>query len=194
MRHPARVVGAAAMIAAWNPLAVAARDFRPAPDFRPSFSQNRDQLIHIEGTLHSVGSGGKFARYENGARVVIGDITIRGKRLVIYFADAETPGDGQAAKPTPFGILSVQKITASDVTIETKKQIAFGELLIADWRANIVRLSGNATVKNGQEVLRADSVEENMKTGEWQIKSLRQRNAPLGDYWTRDELRRLRGK
>jgi lipopolysaccharide export system protein LptA len=194
MARSSSFVSVVAVIATWSASTALAQSISipPAHNFRLGFTPNRDQLIEIEGTPTAVGAGGKFARYAGNARIVLGDVTIRSRHLVIYFADEDTLGDGRAAKPTPFGTQSIHKITAYDhVVIETKKQLASGDIVIIDWRANTARLSGNVLVRYEQNILRADSLGENMKTGETQVTLPQSRKGPLGDYWTPAELRRI---
>lgn len=155
--------------------AIAAQPAAPAPPTAFGGMQiNRDKPIQINATTLEVRDKEKKATFIGNVVVVQGDTTLKCKLLDVFY-DQDNAGDAKAPKsgpPAAGGQQQIRRLEAKGgVVVIQKEQTATGDTAIYELKTNSVVLTGNATVTQGQNVIRGDRIEVDLLTGVTQVKS-----------------------
>jgi len=159
-------------------IAAPAMAAQPTPAAAPTpfggMQINRDKPIQINATTLEVRDKEKKATFIGNVVVVQGDTTMKCKLLDVFY-DQDHAGDPKAPKgpPTqPGGQQQIRRLEAKGgVTVIQKEQTATGDMAIYELKTNSVVLTGNATVTQGQNIIRGDRIEVDLLTGVTQVKS-----------------------
>jgi lipopolysaccharide export system protein LptA len=149
------------------------------PNALQGFSRNKNEPVKIEANKLEVRDKEKLAVFTGNVFVQQGDTTMRSPELRVYYeADTAKPKGKKAAEPATTGATPVVatkteggKVAATekDVSQKIKKIEALGGVIVtskeqkatgnrADFmmKENIVILTGNVVVSQGQNVMRGD--------------------------------------
>ena len=163
------VASAVTLIAA---SAVAAQPATTQPAGLQGMQINRDKPIQINATTLEVRDKEKKATFLGNVVVVQGDTTMKCKILDVFY---DQDNDGKPPKggpPQAGGQQQIRRLEAKGgVTVIQKEQTATGDTAIYELKTNSVTLNGNATVTQGQNIIRGDRIEVDLLTGVTQVKS-----------------------
>ena len=175
----ALMTAGAAVAAAQQP---ATQPANQAPGPFQGMQVNRDKPIQINATTLEVRDKEKKATFIGKVVVVQGETTLKCNKLDVFYEQNAAAGDAAktAPKPAPTpagagpggGQQQIQRLEArGNVVVIQKEQTATGDTAIYELKTNSVTLNGNATVTQGQNVIRGDRIEVDLLTGVTQVKS-----------------------
>lgn len=146
------------------------------PNALQGFSRNKNEPVKIESNKLEVRDKEKLAIFTGNVFVQQGDTTMRSPELRVYY-EADTKAKKGAAKNTATPVTATQtaggKVAATekDVSQKIKKIEAIGGVIVtskdqkatgnrADFmmKENVVILTGNVVVSQGQNVMRGDKL------------------------------------
>jgi lipopolysaccharide export system protein LptA len=170
-----RVVPAAALACALllglpvaDALAQAAQPARPAP--MAGIGGNSREPIKIDADRLDVFDRENRAVFAGNVVAVQGETTIRCSAMTVFYErGGNRPGAAPAANQAPAapaGDSAVRKVDcAGPVTVMQRDQVATGNNATFDRVANVVTITGNAALSQGQNVTRGEKVLYNLNTG-----------------------------
>lgn len=146
------------------------------PNALQGFSRNKNEPVKIESNKLEVRDKEKLAIFTGNVFVQQGDTTMRSPELRVYY-EADTKPNKGAAKKTATPVAATQTAggkvatTEKDVSQKIKKIEAIGGVIVtskdqkatgdrADFmmKENVVILTGNVVVSQGQNVMRGDKL------------------------------------
>ena len=136
-----------------------------AQDFGAAFSgfdSGSDQPIQIEADRLEVRDAEKVAVYSGHVRVLQGATLLETPELRVYYR-----GEAQGAAGTGGAVAGsqVSRIEAvSGVTVRSGDQVASGERAVFEMATDLVTLTGNVVLTQGQNVVRGERLVVNLKT------------------------------
>ena len=152
------------------------------PNAMQGFSQNRDQPIQIEAASLEMRDKDKAATFSGNVKVVQGDTTMMSKALVVFYeqnqggsdqkASAPKKAEMKSAAPGPSGSSSIRRLEAKGGVVVTQKdQTVTGETAVFDTKTNLITMTGNVVLTQGENVLRGDRLIVNMTTSVSRVES-----------------------
>lgn len=148
-------------------LAQAAQPARPAP--MAGIGGNSREPIKIDADRLDVFDRENRAVFTGNVVAVQGETTIRCSAMTVFYErGGNRPGAAPAnpAPAAPTGDSAVRKVDcAGPVTVMQRDQVATGNNATFDRVANVVTITGNAALSQGQNVTRGEKVLYNLNTG-----------------------------
>jgi lipopolysaccharide export system protein LptA len=131
-------------------------------------STNSKEPIKIDADRLDVFDKDKRAVFNGNVIAVQGETTIRCTTMTVFYEQSAVKG-GAPSAPTPSGADgggAIKKIDCvGPVTVVQKDQVATGNNANFDKIANIVTITGNAALSQGQNVTRGEKLVYNLTTG-----------------------------
>jgi lipopolysaccharide export system protein LptA len=144
------------------------------PNAMQGFSKNKGQPVHIEAERLEVHDKDKTATFTGKVVVTQGDTSMRCKTLTVFYVGQPSKKDGEkpAATVSTSGEQKIKKLEArGDVVVNQNDQIATGDAAIFDMDTNIVTMTGNVVLTQGQNVLRGTKLVVDMGSGYSRVES-----------------------
>lgn len=145
---------------------------RPQPGLGALGSQSKEP-IKIDADRLDVFDKDKKAVFSGNVVAIQGETTIKCTAMTVFYEGSATAGaTGQqpqsAAAANPGGgnaDNNVRRVECTGpVTVTSKDQVATGDRAVFDRQANLVTLSGNAALSQGQNVTRGERIVYNIAT------------------------------
>jgi lipopolysaccharide export system protein LptA len=152
------------------------------PNAFQGFSRDTDQPVSIEADSLEIHDKDRYAVFLGNVVVKQGDSIMRSRELKVHYEGsmrgtqkdqpAEKEKAAEAAKSRSGQTLGndaaqrIRRIEATGGVIVTNKdQKATGDLGVFDMRTNLATISGNVVISQGPNVMRAEKLVVDMKTG-----------------------------
>jgi len=145
------------------------------PNALQGFSKNKGQPVSIEAERLEVRDKDKTATFAGKVQVVQGDTTLRCKTLTVFY---DEPGETKAGSNRPVAKIAssaeqkIKKLDAKgDVVVTQNDQVATGDTASFDMDKNVVTMSGNVVLTQGQNVLRGSRLVVDLTNGYSRVES-----------------------
>src|SRR5690348_5293796 len=146
------------------------------PNALQGFSKNKGQPVSIEAERLEVRDKDKTATFVGKVQVVQGDTTLRCKTLTVLYDDPA--GDAKAGNSRPVAKIAnsaeqkIKRLDAKgDVVVTQNEQVATGDVASFDMDKNVVTMSGNVVLTQGQNVLRGSRLVVDLTNGYSRVES-----------------------
>lgn len=151
------------------------RESGGTPNALQGFSKNKGQPVSIEAERLEVRDKDKTATFAGKVQVVQGDTTLRCKTLTVFY---DEPGETKAGGNRPVAKIAssaeqkIKKLDAKgDVVVTQNDQVATGDTASFDMDKNVVTMSGNVVLTQGQNVLRGSRLVVDLTNGYSRVES-----------------------
>jgi len=125
------------------------------------FSATSEEPIQIEADRLEVHDAEKYAIYKGNVNVRQGETLLKTAALRVYYASEAGAAQGGA---------SIDRIEAEGgVIVKTKDQTATGETAVFRMATQVVTLSGNVVLTQGENILKGDRLSVDLKTKQAKI-------------------------
>jgi lipopolysaccharide export system protein LptA len=179
MRTPAMMMALLIAGAAFaqTPPAAKDKDGAKLPNAFQGFSRDTDQPVTIEADSLEIHDKDRYAVFIGNVVVKQGDSTMRSRELKVHYEgsmrDASkerksepAPAKSASGKATNDPAQRIRRIEAlGGVIVTSKDQKATGDKGVFDMPTNTATITGNVVVSQGPNVMRADKLVVDMKTG-----------------------------
>jgi lipopolysaccharide export system protein LptA len=154
-----------------------AKDSAKLPNAFQGFSRDTDQPVTIEADSLEIHDKDRYAVFTGNVVVKQGDSTMRSRELKVHYEgsmrDASkerksepAPAKSASGKATNDPAQRIRRIEAlGGVIVTNKDQKASGDRGVFDMPTNTATITGNVVVSQGPNVMRADKLVVDMKTG-----------------------------
>jgi lipopolysaccharide export system protein LptA len=136
------------------------------------FNSGSDKPIQIEADRLEVHDAEKLAIYSGHVRVLQGDTLLEAPELRIFYKDAVPSSDsGQpAAAAGPVAGAQVTRLEAGPgVTVRSGDQVATADRAVFEMDKDLVTMTGNVLLTQGQNVVRGERLVVNLTTKEGRV-------------------------
>src|SRR5690242_1507189 len=151
------------------------RESGGTPNALQGFSKNKGQPVSIEAERLEVRDKDKTATFAGKVQVVQGDTTLRCKTLTVFYdepGEAKPGSNRPAAKIASSAEQKIKKLDAKgDVVVTQNDQVATGDTASFDMDKNVVTMSGNVVLTQGQNVLRGSRLVVDLTNGYSRVES-----------------------
>jgi lipopolysaccharide export system protein LptA len=151
------------------------RESGGTPNALQGFSKNKGQPVSIEAERLEVRDKDKTATFAGKVQVVQGDTTLRCKTLTVFY---DEPGEAKVGSNRPVAKIAssaeqkIKKLDAKgDVVVTQNDQVATGDTASFDMDKNVVTMSGNVVLTQGQNVLRGSRLVVDLTNGYSRVES-----------------------
>jgi len=152
------------------------------PNAFQGFSRDTDQPVSIEADSLEIHDKDRYAVFLGNVVVKQGDSVMRSRELKVHYegsmrgsqkdqpAEKEKAADSAKSRSgQTLGNDAAQRIRRIEATggviVTNKDQKATGDLGVFDMRTNLATISGNVVISQGPNVMRAEKLVVDMKTG-----------------------------
>jgi lipopolysaccharide export system protein LptA len=155
-----------------------AKDAAKLPNAFQGFSRDTDQPVTIEADALEIRDKDSYAIFTGNVVVKQGDSTMRSRELKVHYEGSMRDASRERkSEPAPAKSASGQKATndpaqrirrieaLGGVIVTNKDQKASGDRGVFDMPTNTATITGNVVVSQGPNVMRADKLIVDMKTG-----------------------------
>jgi lipopolysaccharide export system protein LptA len=143
------------------------------PNAFQGFSRDRDEPVRIEANSLEIHDKDSYALFSGNVTVQQGDSVLRTRELKVYYQGSLRPKEkGEISKlPGTPAVTNdpaqrIRRLEAlGGVTVTNKDQKASGDLGVFDMPTNTATITGNVVISQGPNVMRADKLIVDLKTG-----------------------------
>jgi lipopolysaccharide export system protein LptA len=152
------------------------------PNAFQGFSRDTDQPVSIEADSLEIHDKDRYAVFLGNVVVKQGDSVMRSRELKVHYegsmrgSQKDQPAEKEKAAESAksrsgqtLGNDAAQRIRRIEATggviVTNKDQKATGDLGVFDMRTNLATISGNVVISQGPNVMRAEKLVVDMKTG-----------------------------
>jgi lipopolysaccharide export system protein LptA len=146
-------------MALWMAPSVEAQE---AGDALSGFAADSDEPVHIEADELEVRDRDRLAIFTGNVVVVQGETTLRTPTLEVYYTGEAMPGEGE--QPTAQGISRLKAL--GGVVVETDDQKATGQEAEFEMATQLVTLTGDVVLTQGDNLVRGERLVVNLESGE----------------------------
>ena len=171
-----------ALVAATDALtqgAPAAKGGAEMPSAFQGFSRDRNEPVKIEANSLEIHDKDRYAIFSGNVMVQQGDSTMRSRDLKVYYEGSlrnvqkgEKGGKDDNAAPAAAKTVTndpaqrIRRLEAlGGVIVTNKDQKATGDIGVFDMPTNTATITGNVVISQGPNVMRADKLIVDLKTG-----------------------------
>lgn len=157
------------LLAAALPQVPAAAQEPPTGEPFSAFSTESDEPIQIEADELEVFDRERRAVFTGNVEVVQGTVNLKASTLTVFY---EGEDGTEAAGAAAGGQQQVRRIEAEgQVVVTSEDQRATGESAVYETETEIVTLTGNVVLSQGDNVVRGDRLIVNLATGQSRVEA-----------------------
>jgi lipopolysaccharide export system protein LptA len=136
----------------------------PATSLATNFSANASKPIDIQANMLEIDDKKKTATFKGKVSATQGDFNMKANELTVIYTDAKSGGKDAGKSPLPGGGAQITRIKALGSVVITSKdnQQASGDSAVFKVKEQMVYLTGNVKVKQGQSVVGAENLTVNL--------------------------------
>jgi lipopolysaccharide export system protein LptA len=143
------------------------------PSAFQGFSRDRNEPVRIEANSLEIHDKDSYALFSGNVVVQQGDSILRTRELKVYYQGSLRPNQKGEISKLPGGPAvsndpsqRIRRLEAlGGITVTNKDQKASGDMGVFDMPTNTATITGNVVISQGPNVMRADKLIVDLKTG-----------------------------
>jgi lipopolysaccharide export system protein LptA len=143
------------------------------PSAFQGFSRDRNEPVRIEANSLEIHDKDSYALFSGNVVVQQGDSVLRTRELKVYYHGSLRPNEKGEISKLPGGpavandpAQRIRRLEAlGGITVTNKDQKASGDMGVFDMPTNTATITGNVVISQGPNVMRADKLVVDLKTG-----------------------------